>query len=267
MDRIAHLALRTPDVAKTARFYETFFGLEETQRKYEPGAGDNPPDEMIRRLYLSDGYMNLTICKVPVVGMYHFGFVVDSVDETLARLVETGATQGDPGRPSSAAKYHEVSIKGPDGIGIDLSETGWPEHTPEEVKDKIQHIALATSDVVKTASFYKQVFGLKEVHCTHDLRPDYTPPPGEVGGILLSDGSMNLTLRETASVGMHHFGFKLENIDQTIARLEAGNVPLVSGRGRGNVSSTGQDQPYGARVKYRGPDDITLDLSEQGWRH
>lgn len=265
MNRFAHIALGTPDVLKTANFYKDVFRLEETGRKYQSEAGDNPPDSMVRRLYLSDGHINLTICRVAVMGMYHFGFVVDNVADTLGRAKAAGATQLGPRRPAAAGGFGEVKIQGPEDVIIDLSETGWPGHATGEGKDKLQHFALGTPDVVKTADFYKEVFGLREVYRFAGPRLNDATPPGVVRVLYLSDGYMNFAIcRKGSPRGLYHIGFTLEKMDETVARLKAGDAsfdrptwrrPGDKGRYRGN------------EVKYRGPQGVTIDLSEQGWSH
>ena len=133
---------------------------------------------------------------------------------------------------------------------------------------KIKHIALSTQDVEKTARFYIEVFGLKEIARIDD--------PG-TRGCFLSDGEINLAIlnfkndvaagaeRGRAYSGIHHIGFQVESLDEIAARLAAAgslrrddvNQALGVGPGRhahGNVE-----------VKYSGPDGVMLDVSETGW--
>jgi catechol 2,3-dioxygenase-like lactoylglutathione lyase family enzyme len=92
---------------------------------------------------------------------------------------------------------------------------------------KLRHIALHTPDPEKTAEFYKRVFDMVEVGRTDS-------PFAE--GIFLSDGTINLSVvrskteeaadrddRLGSVFGLHHFGFWVENEDETRRRLkEAG---------------------------------------------
>ena len=77
---------------------------------------------------------------------------------------------------------------------------------------QIKHIAIATQDAEKTAKFYKEVFGLKEVDQID----------GEnAKGFFLSDGNINLAIldfqndqvagaeRGKAYSGIHHIGFEV----------------------------------------------------------
>lgn len=133
---------------------------------------------------------------------------------------------------------------------------------------KIKHIAISTQDVDKTAKFYIDVFGMKEI-----ARID---GPG-ARGYYLSDGDLNLAILNFKSdavagvergkgwSGIHHIGFQVESLEAIAERLAAAgseprhdvNQALGVGHGRqehGNVE-----------VKYNGPDGVMVDVSETGW--
>ena len=89
---------------------------------------------------------------------------------------------------------------------------------------KIKHIALSTQDVEKTARFYIETFGMKEVGKVDD--------PG-TRGVFLTDGDINLAIlnfkNDTAAgrergksfSGIHHIGFQVESLEAIAARLTA----------------------------------------------
>jgi catechol 2,3-dioxygenase-like lactoylglutathione lyase family enzyme len=132
---------------------------------------------------------------------------------------------------------------------------------------KIKHIALSTQDVEKTARFYIEVFGMKEVGKIDD--------PG-TRGCFLTDGDINLAIlnfksdvaagveRGKGFSGIHHIGFQVESLDTIGGRLARAGAErrrdveqalgVVDGQTHGNVE-----------LKYRGPDGIMLDVSETGW--
>ena len=133
---------------------------------------------------------------------------------------------------------------------------------------KIKHIALSTQDVEKTAKFYIETFGMKEVGKVND--------PG-TRGVFLTDGDINLAIlnfkndaaagieRGKGFSGIHHIGFQVESLEAIAEKLAAAgseprhdiNEALGVGYGRrdhGNVE-----------VKYTGPDGVTVDVSETGW--
>ena len=133
---------------------------------------------------------------------------------------------------------------------------------------KIKHIALSTQDVDKTAKFYMDVFGMKEIAKLDG--------PG-AKGYYLSDGDLNLAILNFKSdavagvergkewSGIHHIGFQVESLEEIAEKLKAAgseprhdvNAALGVGEGRrhgGNVE-----------VKYSGPDHVMVDVSETGW--
>ena len=133
---------------------------------------------------------------------------------------------------------------------------------------KIKHIAISTQDVDGTAKFYMDVFGMKQV--------GKVDSPG-ARGYYLSDGDLNLAIlnfkndqvagaeRGKEWSGIHHIGFQVDNLDEIAEKLKAAgserrediNEALGVGHGRqhgGNVE-----------VKYGGPDNVIVDVSESGW--
>ena len=133
---------------------------------------------------------------------------------------------------------------------------------------KIKHIAISTQDPEATARFYIDVFGLEEV--------GKVDAPGAVG-YYLSDGDLNLAILNFKSdavagaergkdyVGIHHFGFQVESLEEISDRLKAaGSAP------RDDVNralGVGQGPRHGGNVevKYSGPDGVMVDVSETGW--
>ncbi len=135
MARIRHIALSTQDPDKTAKFYMDTFGLKQI------GRIDNPNTS---GYYLSDGELNLAILKFKNdavagvergkdwVGVHHFGFQVESLEEITERLAAAGAKPRDDinralGVGQSDHRYGNVEVKytGPDGVTVDVSESGW----------------------------------------------------------------------------------------------------------------------------------------------
>ena len=132
---------------------------------------------------------------------------------------------------------------------------------------KIKHIALSTQDVDKTAKFYIDVFGMKEIAKIDG--------PG-AKGYYLSDGDINLAILNfkndaVAGVergkdwsGIHHIGFQVESLEAITERLKsAGSSP------RDDINQAlgvGHGRRYAnVEVKYTGPDGVTVDVSETGW--
>src|SRR4029450_5624919 len=94
---------------------------------------------------------------------------------------------------------------------------------------RIKHIAIRTPDPEKTAAFYKDVFGLKEVGQART-------------GCYLSDGYINLAILKAKDDGdgesprdvpgyggIHHFGFMGDDGDAGCRKLdEAGGTALTN---------------------------------------
>ncbi len=130
---------------------------------------------------------------------------------------------------------------------------------------KIKHIALSTRDPEKTAAFYKETLGLQEVGKVDS-------PLAE--GYYLTDGSINVAILKFKSdeaadkpegvnwVGLHHFGFKVEDLEETTARLEAAHADK---RPQVNMAMPQSTSHRNFEVKYRGPDGVIFDISSTGW--
>jgi len=130
---------------------------------------------------------------------------------------------------------------------------------------KIKHIALATQDPEKTAAFYKETLGLREVGKVNSPLAD---------GYYLTDGSINVAILKfkTADaadvpegvnfVGLHHFGFKVDDLEETCERLEAAHADKRPQRNTA-MSPSGQHRNF--EMKYRGPDGVIFDISHTGW--
>lgn len=135
MPKIRHIAISTQDVEKTARFYIDVFGLKEIARVDAPGA---------KGYYLSDGDINLAILNFKndavagaergkdYAGIHHIGFQVDSLEAIAEKLAAAGSAPRDDvnealgvGRGRRHDGNVEVKYSGPDGVMLDVSETGW----------------------------------------------------------------------------------------------------------------------------------------------
>jgi catechol 2,3-dioxygenase-like lactoylglutathione lyase family enzyme len=117
MARIRHLAIKTVDPNRLAKFYCDAFDMEIVK-----DAGNGP-------VYLTDGYLILALLKcrpgdVPP-GINHFGISTEDVDAACKKIVDLGAPQPAP-RPSNRP-YAELRAIDPDGNLFDLSADGYGE--------------------------------------------------------------------------------------------------------------------------------------------
>ena len=135
MPKIKHIALSTQDVDATAKFYIDVFGMKEIAKVDSPGASG---------YYLSDGDLNLAILKFKSdavagvergkawSGIHHIGFEVENLEDITAKLAAAGSRPRDDvnqalgvGHGRREGGNVEVKYTGPDGIMVDVSETGW----------------------------------------------------------------------------------------------------------------------------------------------
>jgi catechol 2,3-dioxygenase-like lactoylglutathione lyase family enzyme len=135
MPKIKHIAIATQDVDKTARFYIDVFGLQEIAKIDSPNASG---------YYLSDGDINVAILNFKndevagiergkeYSGLHHIGFQVEDLDDISAKLATAGSKPRDDinkalgvGMDRRGHANVEVKYSGPDGVVVDVSETGW----------------------------------------------------------------------------------------------------------------------------------------------
>ncbi len=129
---------------------------------------------------------------------------------------------------------------------------------------KLRHIALATQDPVKTAEFYKQAFGFKEV----GRAGSPNNPKAIAWGFYLSDGTLNLAVlkfqnidqlgRGLDYVGIHHFGVLVDDLDGMTKKLEALGAPCFMKQDTNTANAFYE-------TKFRGPDGVVFDISEHPW--
>ena len=118
MAKIRHIAIKTKEPPKLAKFYETTFGMKEVPR--------NAPNPNSQAIYLSDGYINLAIlpAREGSEGIDHFGFQVEDVEETFQTSRDSGGGENLKSKPQDG-RFAEFGIKDPVGTKVDLSKAGW----------------------------------------------------------------------------------------------------------------------------------------------
>ncbi len=136
MAKIKHIAIATQNPDETARFYKEVIGLTEV------GKVDSANAE---GYYLSDGSVNLAILKfkneivageefgTSYSGIHHIGFQVDdaaAMDERLRKANSLPRDEINSALHSRMGQGHggrnvETKYSGPDGVMIDISQSGW----------------------------------------------------------------------------------------------------------------------------------------------
>jgi glyoxylase I family protein len=138
--KIKHIAISTQDVEETARFYKAVFGMQEVGKVDSPAASG---------YYLSDGDLNLAILNFKndavagaergkhFSGIHHIGFQVESLEDIAQKLAGAGSKPRDDvnqalgvGQGRRHGGNVEVKYSGPDGVMVDVSETGWVGTSP-----------------------------------------------------------------------------------------------------------------------------------------
>ena len=130
---------------------------------------------------------------------------------------------------------------------------------------KIRHIALTTKDPEKVAAFYKEAFDMEEVRRSDN------------GAVFLSDGYINLAILnwkhsdKDADVGpngdnyngIHHIGFLVDDLDTASEKLEKVHGRPISTRE--GLTTMAPGSPRNFEMKWSGPDDVVIDISQTGW--
>ena len=133
---------------------------------------------------------------------------------------------------------------------------------------QIKHIAIATQDPDKTAKFYIDVFGMREI-------AKLDSPNAK--GYYLSDGNINLAILDFQNdqvagaeygknySGIHHIGFEVENLEEVEKKLaEAGSAPRDDINQALGIAMPGAVHAN-VETKYTGPNGEIVDVSATGW--
>jgi catechol 2,3-dioxygenase-like lactoylglutathione lyase family enzyme len=134
-----------------------------------------------------------------------------------------------------------------------------------KIMARIRHIALTTKDPSRTAAFYKEAFGLREVRRSPN------------GAVFLTDGHINVAVlnwkdERSADMGahgpnfsgIHHFGFEVDDLDDASRRIELANGQRLTHKdGVDAVMAAGGHANF--EMKWAGPDGVVIDISHTGW--
>jgi catechol 2,3-dioxygenase-like lactoylglutathione lyase family enzyme len=128
---------------------------------------------------------------------------------------------------------------------------------------KIRHIAIATQDPDKVASFFKEALGLQQVGVANsDLATGYFLTDGYINLAILKFKNDYAAYTEGAPryEGLHHFGLKVDNVEEARKRVEEAGSTYQPLGGK----ATGQGM-VDVEVKYYLSNEVRIDLSEKGW--
>ena len=116
MARIQHLAIRSRDPDKLARYYEGVFGW--TRISTSPGGG----------VHLTDGHINIAVLpnNGSPSGLHHIGVKIEDFQDIDRRLADFDERLP----PMQNKRLAETRLTDPDGNQIDLSLRGFLEARP-----------------------------------------------------------------------------------------------------------------------------------------
>jgi catechol 2,3-dioxygenase-like lactoylglutathione lyase family enzyme len=244
--KIRHVAFMIKEPKKVSEFYQQGFGFEEC---YESKTGS--------RMVL-DGLFNVALLQIrpnasAVVGTHredggeanqtpginHFGFVIDNLDETLAKIgsdLKQGQNPQD-GRPA------EMRVYDPWGNSFDLSARGYFGREEKRLP-AVRQVVVQADRPNEVAEFYQENLGLNEVRKISD------------GSVILGDGHIQLALVQeglTNKRGIQSLGLQIEDWDEVAERFHAMGQSLQVPRDKN------QD------ITVRDPEGNLLVLSLKGW--
>ena len=114
MPKIRHLAIKTKDPARLAKFYEEVFGMQLIHSE-KSGA-----------MYMSDGYLTLAILRnrgeATPSGINHFGFQVDDLHDIEQKLAKWSEPMTERPATRPFAEYRATDL---DGNLFDISVHGY----------------------------------------------------------------------------------------------------------------------------------------------
>jgi len=112
---IRHMALYTADPKRLSGFYQSVLNMKEVA--YSDRSS----------IFVSDGYFNVALLYQRVGeeknGFNHFGFHIDSIEETRDRAEKAGVPRG--AKRPDRIPFAEYRLHDLEGNGIDISVKGW----------------------------------------------------------------------------------------------------------------------------------------------
>jgi len=132
---------------------------------------------------------------------------------------------------------------------------------------KLRHIAMSVPDPEAIADFYCQAFDMERVGTTDS-------PLAK--GVYVSDGVITVALlkykddesagyvagedeRGKDFVGLHHIGFKVDELREAETRIENAGGKYFMGRPKEDAPTTFYEE------KFRDPNGVIIDVSHLGW--
>jgi catechol 2,3-dioxygenase-like lactoylglutathione lyase family enzyme len=217
--KLRHVAFIVKEPKRLYEFYHRLFGLE--QVRVSPSGSIHVIDGLFNLAFLQQKLEASAVVNTHRAdgaeidqrqGINHFGFLVGSLEQALARLpasVQRGESPRN-GRPA------EMRVVDPWGNRFDLSSKGFLGREERRLPG-VRLVVVQTASPEETARFYESVLELRRVRALPD------------GAIMLSDGDVSLALTPTRTLGrpgIQSFGIQVENWEATRSRLQDAGLDL-----------------------------------------
>src|SRR5919106_6102439 len=255
MGKLRHIAFISKEPKKLSDFYQKYFGLEEV--RVFPSGSRMVIDGLFNLAFLQQHTDQVSVVGThrsdgseanQIPGIAHYGFMVDKLDEAVAKLPPT-LKRGDSPQVSGgvqgpeAARPAEVRFIDPWGNNVDISSRGFLGREEKKLPG-VRLLVVQVPDLAAACEFYQQQFGLQIVGWSDD------------GTIRLSDGTVTLMLTKSQvrpKGGVQYFGIQVEDLISVRQRLQDGGVEL--------------SQKGGEQIQLNDPEGNDVRISESGWAH
>jgi catechol 2,3-dioxygenase-like lactoylglutathione lyase family enzyme len=213
MANIRHVAFIVKEPERLFDFYNHLFGVE--QVRVSPTGSIHVIDGLFNLAFLKQVEATAEVVNThradgqevdQRVGINHFGFTVENIDEQLQRLPDTTKRGESPqnGRPA------EMRVIDPWGNNFDLSSRGFLGRE-ERTLPGVRRVVIQADRPEAAADFYTSVMDLKETARQRD------------GSIDLTDGDVSMGLIQEGFVGkpgIQYVGFQVEDWDAARGRFK-----------------------------------------------
>jgi catechol 2,3-dioxygenase-like lactoylglutathione lyase family enzyme len=253
MGKLRHIAFISKEPKKLSDFYQKFFGFEEC--KVFPSGSRMVIDPLFNLAFLQQAAVEVAIRGTHradgseselTVGIHHYGFVVDNLEQAVAKLPANTTHGANPQISAGvsgpeAARPAEVRFLDPWGNNVDLSSRGFLGREEKKLP-AVRLLAVQVPDPDEACEFYKQQFDLTTVERDRD------------GSIRLTDGTMALLLTRSQirpRHGVQFFGIQVGDLTGSKRRLEEGGVAV--------------SEPTPGQIQFNDPEGNRVVVSERGW--
>jgi len=247
MAQLRHIAFISKEPKVLSDFYQKHFGFEEC--KVFPSGSRMVIDPRFNLAFLQSrgdeagavvGTHRADGAEIQrESGIHHYGFLVDDLNEAVAKLpaplsrgaspqVSAGVAGPEGARPA------EMRFIDPWGNNVDLSSRGFLGREERKLP-AVGLLAVQVADPDAACAFYQQQFDLKIVGRESD------------GSIRLSDGITALLLTRAQvqpKKGVQYFGIQVSDLTSLKNRLQQDGI-AISERGEGQIEF---DDPEGNHV-------------------